>query len=103
MNDYIHQMAQETQYLESSPLAAPGTASLNNFINSAVHYVFIGIDTIVDPLRGTNALELCATGRYVSWTLLGNIFFYRIIIYCGIIAILSAWIFKRRELALPQR
>jgi hypothetical protein len=103
MNNYIHDMANETQYLGNSSLAAPGTASFNNFVNGAVHYVFIGLNTIVAPLRGANALELCATGRYVSWRLLGSVFLYRIVIYCGIISILSAWIFKRRELALPQR
>lgn len=103
MNNYIHEMSQETQYVESSPNAAPGTASFNNFVNDAVHYVFIALDTIIEPLSSANALELCSRGRHVSWRLLGTVFLYRIVIYCGIISVLSAWIFKRRELALPQR
>lgn len=107
MNGYIHRMAQRSDY--SSGQAHQHGAQQQqveqgpSVIDTAVHSVFVVIDKALAPMREENALELCSTGRYVSWRMLGRVFLYRVVLYCGVIGLLGVLVFRRRELALPQR
>lgn len=105
MSGYIHRMAQRTDYSFNTHHHGAQTEveEYPGIIDTTVHYIFIVADHAVAPLREENALELCSTGRYVSWRMLGRVFFYRVIVYTGIIGFLGVWVFSRRELALPQR
>lgn len=111
MDGYIHEMAQRTDYSPQGHVCSHGHAHHEcdqhhegpRAFDRIIHYVFRGLDAIIAPLREDNALDLCATGRHVPWPMVGRTLLYRVVIYGGLIAIGGAGIFKRRELALPQR
>ncbi len=111
MDGYIHDMAQRTDYSPQGHVCSHGHSHDDceqhhdgpRVFDRAIHYVFRTLDAIITPLREENALDLCATGRQVPWPMVGRTLLYRVVIYGGLIAVGGAGIFKRRELALPQR
>jgi len=72
-------------------------------IDHLIHHVFVAADFTLAPLRQPDPLSMCSTGIYVPWRMLGEVTLYQIIVYSGAFALAGSAIFKRRELALPQR
>lgn len=56
---------------------------------------------LVAPLRGPDPLDLLAEGVLLSPAWLMRVFVTKAILYTGALALLSFWVFRRRELALP--
>lgn len=107
MDGYIQDMAGRMDYSsgghshghhhQSEDRAGPDT------IDHLIHYIFVATDFALAPLRQPDPLSLCSTGIYIPWRMLGEVTLYHLIIYSGAFALAGSSVFKRRELALPQR
>lgn len=107
MDGYIQEMAGKRDYSggghshgqrhRQEQAEGPG------LIDHTTHYVFVAVDFAVAPLRQPDPLGMCSGGLYIPWRMLGEVMLYQLIIYSGGFALLGSSIFKRRELALPQR
>jgi len=65
--------------------------------------VFKGIYLVIGPLHGPNPLDQLAGGILIPWRWVGRIFLIKILLYSGILALLSGWILNKREIALHGR
>jgi hypothetical protein len=108
MDGYIQEMAQKTDY--TVPVHSHGHDHQRHeepegpgLGDRYMHLIFVSLDSVTAPLRQPSALQYCSTGIYVSWRMLGETLAFHVIIYGGALALIGAGIFKRRELALPQR
>ena len=95
--DYIRTMAGQRSYFGNAGNPAPVAA----FIDSLFRAFFTFMRATVTPLQGPDILDLLATGRLVSWSLLGAIFLYRVLIGGGLCALVGIYIFNRREIGKP--
>ena len=91
---YIESLAGETEII-TSPVA--GRAFWNTFF----HVFFRTAHRVLGPLRGPNPLDLLADGLLISNRWLATVLTVRVLLYGGLLALLSAWILNRREMALP--
>ena len=91
---YIESLAREPQILLSS---GPTTPFWNAFLS-----VFFKIaHRVLGPLRGPDPLDLLAEGLLITNRWLATVFAVRLLLYAGGLALLSAWVLNRREMALP--
>lgn len=95
--NYIRSMAGQRSYFSNAQNPAPVAA----LIDSLFKAFFNLLRTTVTPLQGPDVLGLLATGRLVSWSLLGSILLYRVLIGGGLCALVGIYIFNRREIAKP--
>jgi hypothetical protein len=56
---------------------------------------------LVRPLQGPDLLEHLTAGRALTWGAVGGAFLIKIVIYGGICAAITTFLFNRREVALP--
>ncbi len=56
---------------------------------------------MVSPLQTVDTLNLLTAGELISWSVVAGSFVVRILIYSGLMALLSSWVLSRREMALP--
>jgi hypothetical protein len=63
--------------------------------------VFKAFNAVIAPLQGPDPLELLATGQHMTWAWLGSVFFVQIVVYSGVLMLVSAWVLNKRELAMP--
>jgi len=80
-------------------MGMPGEAG-PRLLDYFVAGVFNVLNLFVQPLAEFRPLEAVAEGRLVSWGLLGQAALVLILLYAGILALLSAWLFGRREIGL---
>lgn len=94
LDAYIHEMARETIFIET---ADPGMMLM--VIERVFKAVFHALDFVVAPLQTPSVLSLVTTGRLVSWALVGSVFFIKVCLYGGLLALLGGWVLRRREIA----
>ncbi|MBU0677193.1 MAG: ABC transporter permease [Verrucomicrobia bacterium] len=68
----------------------------------AVKGLFAVMSVIVKPLQAPNTLEWLSNGQLVPWHLVGETLAIKVIVYTGILGLLSACAFKKKEVGLPQ-
>jgi len=64
-------------------------------------YLFVFMNLILPPLSRFEPLSLLQAGTFISWSFVGKAFVIFIVAYTGILGLISAWLFSRRELGLP--
>jgi len=96
---YIKTVAEEAivfhTHTHGGPPPEPG------FWDAFFRAIFKVLNVVVAPLRGPNPLDLLADGRLIMWAWVGNVFVIKVILYSGLLALFSAWVLNRREVALP--
>ena len=97
ISGYIQSIADQNIILHSHHGEAPGPRIWDHFFSM----VFKAFSTIVGPLQGPDPLELLTTGQLMTWAWMGSIFFVQVVVYSGILMLLSAYVLSKRELALP--
>ena len=97
LSEYIGQVAQQRHILGG----AAGSPALLRALDASLRLVFRILRTALAPLESPDALDLLAGGRLISWSLVGSMFLTQAALYGGALAVLSAWILRRRELGLP--
>jgi hypothetical protein len=94
---YIQSIAGQDIILHSPQGEAHGPTSWDHFFG----IVFKAFSAVVGPLRDLDPLELLTTGQLMTWAWLGSIFLAQVVVYGGVLMLLSAWVLNKRELALP--
>jgi hypothetical protein len=85
-----------------APLGHDATrAAWQKVLSAALRFLFSIAHKIVTPLRGPDPLDLVVEGIWLSPMWILRVFVTKAIIYSGLLALFSFWIFNRRELALP--
>ncbi|MCG3150626.1 MAG: hypothetical protein PCFJNLEI_04114 [Verrucomicrobiae bacterium] len=67
-----------------------------------VHWIYVILYWLTKPFQQPSALEPLAAGELVSWTWLGTIFLWQVVVAGGAVAAIGVWAFNRRELGLPE-
>jgi hypothetical protein len=62
---------------------------------------FQALHVLLAPLAGPDAIEAAATGLLVDTSALLRAFVVYVLVYGGLLALFSTYVFNRRELALP--
>lgn len=76
----------------------PETVSVRSLMFSNI---FLMLDVIVPPLWRFDPLEILSSGGMISCDYVANAFVVLVGLHAGILALLGAWLFNRRELGLP--
>lgn len=63
---------------------------------------FVALEWLTAPLRGTDALDRLSTGQLVGWGEVARMGLVEVVAGCGLLAIVGAWLFRRRELGAAQ-
>jgi hypothetical protein len=71
-------------------------------LERAYHGYFVALKWATVPLRGTDTLDRLATGQLVGWGEVARAGLLEIGVGCGLLAVLGAWLFRRRELGAAQ-
>ncbi len=79
------------------------TLHASAFWDHLFRVVFKAVHAVVRPLQDVDPLELLAAGQIVPWSAAVRAALVSVVAYCGALALLSAWILNRREVALPSR
>ena len=94
LTGYIATMSEEETYFGAADTATPLLRAVDAFFR----VFFRAMNVLVGPLRMPDTLDLLATGRLVSWLLVGRLTAMEVGVYCGLLAFGCAWAFRRREL-----
>jgi hypothetical protein len=94
---YIESMAGRDVLAMPAP---DGTTSFN-LLGALVGLIFQVLSFVVSPLQTASPLEALGIGHLIPWSLVGNIFAIKVVIYCGLFGVIGSWLFNRRELGLP--
>lgn len=95
--DYVAGLSNQAVVVPWQP-ADEGHAGV---VNMALRGVFKSLNAVLQPLRSEDPLTALASGQLVSWAWVGHDFLIKVLLYGGLLAAAGAWIFNRRELALP--
>jgi len=95
VSGYLQSMAAETSF--------SATATRSGLIDLYLASIFKILNMLVRPLETPRILEMLSGGELVSWGLVASSFVIKTVFYGGVLALLSAWILSRREIALPTR
>jgi hypothetical protein len=79
--------------------AAVGTVAA--IVNRVIQFVLLALNAILPPLYRYNPLEFLPDGILISWGLIGKAWLLLVGVYSGMLALVGAWWFSRRELGLP--
>ncbi len=71
------------------------------FLDPLLRRIFLLANWIMPPLWQFDPFELLASGSMVSWRFAGSAILIFVGVYTAAPALLSAWLFRRRELGLP--
>ena len=96
LSGYIQSIAGQDVILHSHG-EANGPTIWDHFFGA----VFKTFYAVIGPLQGPDSLELLTTGQLMSWAWLGSIFLVQVVVYGGILMLVSGWVLNKRELALP--
>jgi hypothetical protein len=94
---YIQSVATQEIIFQSHDGAGTGPT----FWDAFFRLVFKGMNALVAPLQAPDPLGLLATGQYITGTWLAHAVLVKALLYGGILALVSAWLLNRREIALP--
>ena len=97
ISGYIQSIAGQNIILHSHHGEAHGPTIWDHFFG----VVFKAFSAVVGPLQGPDPLELLTTGQLMTGAWLGSIFLVQVVVYGGVLMLLSAWVLNKRELALP--
>jgi len=78
-----------------------GPARIPGLLDRLLHLFFAALDGLVRPLQSPDVLGAMAAGEWVSWGLVAAEFLVKVLIFCGLLAALSSFVLKRREVGLP--
>ena len=70
-------------------------------VDRIVQGMVLALNAIMPPLYRFNPLEFLPGGMLISWALVGKAWLVLVGGYAGILALVGAWLFSRRELGLP--
>lgn len=96
LSGYIQSIADQGIVLNSHG-EAHGPTIWDHFFGA----IFKAFSAVVGPLQGPNPLELLTTGQLITWASLGSVFLVQVVVYSGVLMLISAWVLNKRELALP--
>jgi hypothetical protein len=85
------------------PFAAAVSASPRSLLQSISEGLIRALETVAAPAVATSPIRLLSDGLLISWSAVGGAVLMLVVVYGGVLALLSAWILRRRELALPAR
>lgn len=92
-------MAAQTMYFgldhHGHGAAAPG------LWDRLFNLVFRAVAALLQPLDLPHPLQTLAAGEVVPWSLVTATALTHIGLYCGILALGTAWLMRRREIGLP--
>jgi hypothetical protein len=94
IGSYLQSLASQ-EFLFSSP---SGPTAEPSVVDLCLRALFQLLSALVKPLEVPNPLELLAVGRLVGWSWVGSTFLIQFLLYSGILALLGAWLFHRREI-----
>ena len=97
ISGYIQSIASQNIIFHSHHSEAHGPTIWDHFFG----VVFKAFSAVVGSLQGPNPLELLTTGQLMTGAWLGSIFLVQVVVYGGVMMLLSAWVLSKRELALP--
>jgi hypothetical protein len=72
-----------------------------NWADEALRLLFKGVHALAAPFRGDDVLAQLSTGQLVSWMAVADIAAVQVVAAVGVLALFGAFVFSRRELALP--
>ncbi|MBN1672908.1 MAG: hypothetical protein JXR37_17820 [Kiritimatiellae bacterium] len=78
--------------------AGPAQEADLSILDYAVAGVFKVLDALVRPVTGFDPLALLPQGLLVSWATVGRAFLVLVVLYSGVLALLSVGLFARREI-----
>ena len=96
MGDYIHSMAGRRIIFVSHGI----TKTAPDFADVFFRSFFRVMDVILRPLHGPHVMEMLADGRLISWGAVWAAGVVKLVVYPGCVALLGAYILRRRELGL---
>lgn len=79
----------------------PEPAHAPAFWTALLAAVLKAVTWVANPLHGPDPLGLLASGELITGAMLGHAVLVKGVLYSGVLALLSAWILNRREVALP--
>ncbi len=86
----------------STPLLAPIEGVNPSLWIILLRLLYKALYGLIRPLQGDSPLDRISTGLLVSWAEAGGVFLIKIVLYAGLLGLLGAWIFNRREIARPE-
>lgn len=92
---YIESLASEGVISSHAPEPSAASAFWNHFLT----LLFRAMNRVLSPLRGADPFDLLADGILIGDRWLASVFAVRVVLYAGVLALLSVWILNRRELA----
>jgi hypothetical protein len=95
--DYIRSMAAQRSYFGSAQSPGGPTA----WFDAVFRVFFRAMEALVAPLQGPDVLDLLTSGRLVSWSLIGALLGFRLLLGGGLIAAAGIFLFHRREAGRP--
>ena len=97
ISGYVQSVAGQSVIIHSHHGEAHGPTVWDHIFGA----VFKAFSKLVGPLQGPDPLELLTNGQLMTWAWLGSIFLVQVVIYGGVLMLISAWVLNKRELALP--
>ncbi len=70
--------------------------------NTTLRSMYRALNAVVSPMDFDMPWDEVATARMVSWTRVEKAMLVNVLIYGGLVALFGAYVFNRREVALPQ-
>ena len=94
---YLQTLAQQEKFFMSkySPEPPPGVW------DHAVRLIYVAMNVVVTPFQSADPLELLSVGQLVSWLWVLSTLILKVAVGAGILALVSTWLFNRREIGLP--
>ncbi|MGD9874676.1 MAG: ABC transporter permease [Kiritimatiellia bacterium] len=94
---YIQSMAATQTFFQvhDGPVRVPG------LLDKLLHLFFAALDRMLHPLQSPDVLGALAAGEWVSWATVAVEAAVKILIFSGLLALLSAFVLNRREVGLP--
>ena len=94
LSSYVDRMAREESFFFDRSEKSFGAVLVEKFF----HGFFTVLHAVMTPLEGPDTLDWLASGRLVSAAAVGRVFLADVVVYGGLLALLCAWLFRRREL-----
>jgi len=73
----------------------------SEILDRTLRTLYSGLDAVLRPLGGPNTARSVAAGRRIPWSAVGKSLVIHLGLYGGMLALLSASVFRRRELGAP--
>ncbi len=96
--DYVAMLATERgTFFSGATQGQPGESALDWVLRQVLWVE----GALVQPLQGPNVLEYLTAGRALEWSAVAGAFLIKVVIYSGMCAAVTTFLFNRREIALP--